>query len=82
MGQISLAPEQLSAELFLQQLDGARQGWLRDMALLGGVGKIPRRADREEVLYLIHLHNQLPQCARALIFWLRRLASDSWWLSA
>ena len=41
---LALAPQQLAAELILELLDGARQGGLGDVALLGRAREIQRRA--------------------------------------
>jgi hypothetical protein len=53
---MTLAPEQQSAELLLELLDGAGQGRLGDVALLGGARKVQGLADCEEVADLMHFH--------------------------
>jgi hypothetical protein len=46
VAQVALAPEELPAEFVLEQLDGARERWLRDVALLGGAREIERARER------------------------------------
>ena len=53
MGVIALASEQLSAELVLQLLDGAREGRLRDVAALGGAREVQSLGDGDEIVDLV-----------------------------
>jgi hypothetical protein len=56
VGEVALAPEQESAELVLQLLDGAGERRLGDVTLLGRAGEVQGLAYREEVADLMHLH--------------------------
>jgi hypothetical protein len=55
----ALAAKQRSAELLFEELDGARQGGLRHIALLAGAGEIQLLGQREEVSNLMHFHDCL-----------------------
>jgi hypothetical protein len=55
-----LPVKQKTAELLLQQLDGARQGRLRHVALLGRAGEVELLAEDEEVSDLVHFHRDDP----------------------
>ena len=48
VGEVPLAPEQETAELLLELLDGAGQGRLGDVALLGRAGEVEGLAHREK----------------------------------
>ena len=52
----ALAVEQRPAEFVFQELDGAGERGLRDMALLGRAREIELLADREKVAHLLHFH--------------------------
>ena len=67
MRQRPLAPEQVAAELLLQQLDGPRQRGLGDVAGLGGAREVQRARQGEEVADLMHLHDGRLQCSMLLI---------------
>jgi hypothetical protein len=60
MRAIALAVEERSAELFLEELHGASQGWLRDAAPLGGAREVERLTNREKISDLVHLHGRSP----------------------
>lgn len=64
MGTGPLPVKQQPAELILQQLDGALEGGLRDVALLRRAGEIQFLADREEVSDLMHFHRDDPFAPR------------------
>ncbi len=53
-----LAPEQIAAELALELADGAGEGGLGDVALLGGAREIERSRHGEEVADLMHFHGR------------------------
>ena len=55
-----LAAEQIAAQLAFQQLDGARQRRLRDVALLGGAREVQRPGDSQEIPDLVHFHSSVP----------------------
>ena len=56
MRQFALAPQQQSAELLFELLDGARQRRLRDVALFGRAREVQRVGDRQKIADLVHLH--------------------------
>jgi hypothetical protein len=55
-----LAAEQQAAKLRLEQLDGARQRWLGDVAELCGAREIALGADSQEISDLVHFHRARP----------------------
>jgi hypothetical protein len=62
-----LASEQLAAEFALELFDGAREGGLRDVALLGGTREVPRPRDCQEIPNLMHFHQCASGCTRTLL---------------
>jgi len=60
LGLRTLAPEQVSAELTFELADGAGEGRLGDVALLGGPREIERSRHGEEVADLMHFHGDAP----------------------
>ena len=55
VGEIALAPEEVAAELRLEELDGTRERGLRDVALLGRPREVEDTRDGQEVADLVHL---------------------------
>ncbi len=56
VGEVSLAPEEIMAELFLQLFDRARERGLRNIALLGGAREIEQARYGKEVPDLVHFY--------------------------
>ena len=56
MRQVALAAKQLSAQLFLELLDGPSKRRLRDVTFLGGAREIQQARHGQEVSDLVHLH--------------------------
>src|ERR1043166_9244928 len=56
MGVSTLAVEQQAAQLLLEQLDGAGQRRLGDVALLGRAGEVELVCHRQKIADLMHLH--------------------------
>ena len=55
----SLAVKKQPSKLFLEKLDGARQGRLRHIAPLGCAREIQLLGHREEITNLMHFHDDL-----------------------
>jgi hypothetical protein len=58
--QVTLAPEELPAQFFLQLVYPTAERGHADAALLGGAREIQRLPSFEEVTYLVHFHDKHP----------------------